>query len=244
MNFETTLFQNFINQLSYNSEIDSLIVCGSYALGTATETSDIDLRIIVFDACMISERRIITIDGYQFSYATYPESKYKSHIEQQFVNRSKFEARMLATGIVIYRHEKSVSSLPSFAKEIMTIPFKELSQSALNRLRYKLRNQFEKVMKLSEESGFFAYNYFCFLKNALQIYANILGTEYILEEKLEAYFDSEEFRELHQMQNIDDEEFKVLFKTAIQTVQKENLQQLYQHIEANIGVISLVNFSF
>ena len=244
MSFETTLFQNFVNQLSYGSEIDVMILCGSYALGTATEVSDIDLRIIVFDSCTISERSIKTIDAYQFSYATFRESQYTSLLEQQFANRSKFEARMLSTGTVIYQHEKSVSSVKAFAEEIMLKPFVNLSQAALNRLRYALRNQYEKVMKLSEDSRFFTYNYFCFLRNVLQTYTNILGTEYILEDKLELYFYSEDFRRLHQMKNIEDAEFKLFFETAIQTVKKENLQQLYAHIETKIGVISLDNFIF
>ncbi|WP_298509815.1 nucleotidyltransferase domain-containing protein [uncultured Kordia sp.] len=244
MSFETTLFQNFINQLSYGSEIDTMILCGSYALGTATESSDIDLRIIVFDTCAISERRIMTIDGYQFSYATYGESQYKSMMEQQFTNRSKFEARMLATGTVLYQHEKSTLSLKAFAENIMLKPFDALLQRELNRLRYKVRNHYEKVMKLSTSSSFFAYNYFCFLKNLLLTYSNILGTEYILEDKLEAYFYSEDFRELHQMQNIEDEQFKLLFEAAIQNVKKDNLQKLYAHVETKIGAISLDNFTF
>lgn len=244
MSFETTLFQNFVNQLPYSSEIDMMILCGSYALGTATETSDIDLRIILFDKVAISERRIKTIEDYQFSYAAYPESQYKSLIEKQFVNRSKFEARLLATGSVIYQHKNSVASVKDFAKKIMDLSFKQLPQRELNRIRYGLRNQYEKVMKLSEDATFFSYNYFCFLKNIIQAYSTILGTEYILEDKLEAYFYSEDFRALHQMQNIEDELFKTFFKTAIQEVQKKNLAQLYAHVEKEIGVISLDDFTF
>ncbi|MBC8757030.1 nucleotidyltransferase domain-containing protein [Kordia sp. YSTF-M3] len=244
MSFETTLFQNFLNQLSYSSEIDLMILCGSYALGTATETSDIDLRIILSNTSTISERRIKTLEGYQFSYATHTKRNYKKLIEQQFANGSKFEARLLATGTIIYQKPDSDVAIKNFAAKIIETPFKKLSQYELNRVRYGLRNQYEKVMKLSKESSFFSYNYFCFLKNTLQTYTNILGTEYILEDKLEAYFYSEEFRKLHQMQNIDDEFFKSFFKQAIQEVKKTNLKQLYEHLETKIGTISLEDFTF
>jgi hypothetical protein len=78
----------------------------------------------------------------------------------------------------------------------------------------------------------------------LHIYTDILGTEYILEDKLEAYFHSEDFRQLHQMKNIDDAVFKSLFESAIQNVKKESLKQLYKHVETKIGAISLDNFTF
>ena len=239
---KNNLIEKFVKSHINDIGILGILLCGSYSYGNSTPNSDVDIRIIYSDEIKINEKRVQIIDKIVFSSFLRNESSYINLMNNQFQNISKFEARNISTCKVLYSTDSNkVNRILELAKNIMKIEFSTLSKKRIDILKYSLWNHYTKICNLPEKSLLFAYNYYILANRILSIYGNILGFEYVLEDKIEDYLTSKDFREMYYMQDIPDKKFKKLFLITVTNMQKENIINLYEHVEKQVGKLNLNN---
>ncbi len=246
MNPLEEILNEFRTNISQRLLVEGIVLSGSYAHSEPLPASDVDIRVVVKSKEPIYERGVVNIRGKDISYFAAGHLKYAQLFNDQFVNQSKFEARIFAASKIIYEiggFSELTRSLITRAGVIMETPFKPLKENEKVARLYALSNQFKKVKQMDVESRFFKYNYYSVLSHLLNCYSVLSGNEHILEDKLEEFFFSNPFREKHFMENLEDETFKQLFVNAILAVDKKELDTLFKHVMTTFNTINVKSFT-
>lgn len=236
------LLDKFIQIHLNDNGLIGILLCGSRSLGNYTSKSDVDLRVIYDDKVLIDEKRTIIIDNILFSYSLKSSNGWMETIKLQFKNRSKFEARNFANSKIIYSNDiYRLNLIINWAEKILSQKFSPINEKQKNILKYSLWSHYTKIMNLPHDSLLFPYNYYILIRNILHIYTHFHGIENILEDKLEAYLNSEEFRKLYKISDLPDRIFKNLLLSAMEKVDKSRISKLYQYVQNKIGEININN---
>lgn len=234
-----------IERFKASHEITVALVNGSYLHGGMRANSDIDLRFITANSAYSNIKGLCKIENCSFSYLIKTVTDYKKLMASQFQRRSKFEARIFATGKVLYNEAQThLDHLISYAEQIVEQPFNPISEGHLNRIKYMLWNQFQKVSEMPVDATFFPLNYYNFINTLFFNYNLIIGSTFVLEDKLETYLTNEAFRKQYHMKAFPDTVFKDLFIKANSEVTKDNLIRLYSRFTSAVGSIDEDNFEF
>ena len=76
----------------------------------------------------------------------------------------------------------------------------------------------------------------------ISVYSLLTKNEHILEDKLESFFFSEEFRKAHLMSDLPDDDFITLFLTASKKVDKKNIENLMNFMTYKFSNVNFTEF--
>ena len=115
-------FSQLIGFASKNQGITYIILFGSYALGKATKTSDIDVLVVMEESKTIKEKLDNLFDqiegGYFLNkYGFSPVYASKKDIKEMIDERKKFMQSIIEEGIIIYGEENYFRELSQILKD-------------------------------------------------------------------------------------------------------------------------------
>ncbi|WP_298519819.1 nucleotidyltransferase domain-containing protein [uncultured Kordia sp.] len=238
----TSILESYVSTLKENTEIIGVFLVGSYATGEFSDTSDIDIKIILNAHSKKHYKGVEVCDGFYISYSAYSVIEAYDYFYSQLRSYSKFQARMLSQGIILYDTTGEMKHLQAEANLVMQLPFIPQSLVSLQLEAYTLWKY--KDALLQDCLGVYTQKeFYVFLEKALILYAKLLHIECIFQYpffKMERYVHDANFREKYMIPKFPDTAFINSFQQGItQTsrgAQKNTVQQLFGYIKEKLQI--------
>jgi hypothetical protein len=139
-----TLIDRFLNNdFKTRADVETVVLCGSYATERATSRSDIDLCFI--GGFTAFKREVIIYDNYEFQLMIAPWSWYEDVItnyERQEGNGGTITV-MLAQGICIFGENEKWNNLSSLVKKYFSLGPSPSSERTLRGIRLRVTGLFD-----------------------------------------------------------------------------------------------------
>ncbi|WP_046758500.1 nucleotidyltransferase domain-containing protein [Kordia jejudonensis] len=233
---------NFVAKQTKESTVIGIFLVGSYATGQFTETSDIDLKIILSPCVQKRVKGVEISNGFHISYTSYSVMDAYNHFYTQLRTYSKFQARMLSQGKILHDATGEMKHLQNEATLVMQLDFipqanTTLQLEAYNLWKYKdaLTHTFLKRFTLKE--------FHVFLDKILILYAKLLGIECVFQYpffKMEQYISDATFRAAYDIPEFPDKVFLKAFQKGITQTTKTDIAHtviyLFGSIEAKLDM--------
>lgn len=240
------VLDQFIEYWKSKRNVIGILLTGSYAVGLQNKDSDIDIRIIFDNTQAKTIKGLMTIDHYRFSYLGRSLNGTKKKLNDEFIEKKKFEAYIFNVGKVLYDKKNHLEKLKDLAKMYVSTPSlkKQSIKSEIKAGLYGLFSHKNHVMSLEESSPFFYYQYFVFFKKALIFYSSYVGYETFLDTKTEKVLCDSTYRIAYHWDNFPDHKFaeKWTYLISIHNVNKNSINEIYHYIESKIEKINEENF--
>jgi hypothetical protein len=228
---------SYVSKIKKNPEILGVFLVGSYATGQFSETSDVDIKIILQPQSFKHFKGVERIDSYEISYSAYSIMEAYHYFYTQLRSYSKFQARMLSQGTILYDATGEMKHLQDEAHIVMQKPFIKPHISALQLEGYKL-SKYKEALLHKDLGIYFHKEYHVFLENALILHTKLLEMECIFQYpffKMDVYINDATFREIYQIPEYPSPEFLEAYQQGIQLTSiyamKQTVQYMFQRIE-------------
>jgi len=237
----------FIEYWKGKKYVEGILLSGSYAVGLEKENSDIDIRLIFNSKNKKSIKGLTVIDGYIFSYLGRSINSTKKKIGIDFFNKNKFEARIFSIGITLYDKNKNTEKLIEIAKTYFNTPFikKEISIEEIKTNMYALYSSKFFLESLPENSSFFIYHYYNFLRQSIRFYSVFIGYEFFIESKIEKILTDKIYREIYSWREFPDQNFIKIWIECLEynNISKDSIVLIYCYLEKLIVKIDEKKFT-
>ncbi|MCT4077864.1 nucleotidyltransferase domain-containing protein [Elizabethkingia anophelis] len=236
----------FIEHWKSKKHVIGILLTGSYAVGLQNENSDIDIRIIFNNTKKKTIKGLSIINGFKFSYLGRNHEITRKIFNTQFLNQEKRESYIFNIGKILYDKSGEVQRLIDLAYTYVNTPtlLKPKTQDIIRTSLYALYSHKNHLISLSENTPFFYYHYYIFLKQALTSYSNLLNCEPFLDMKTEKLLCDAEYRRAYHWPNFPDQTFSKMWISIIslEKVNKASVLKLYEYIENKIGKVDEKKF--
>lgn len=216
MNDWHTTIEKFLSDWEKREEFEGALLSGSYAIGTQTETSDIDIMIVLSDKTKFWQRGNINIDGFLIEYIADPASMWQKSFEDDFNSGKKVSVCMFAVGKILVDKNGSVSKLKEQAEAIMKRQFNRMDKREIEMAKYHLYDGLDKLQGL-EKGGFIQYAplYYLQLSKIVNFYAAFVGISVPATAKFYKFLNNSDFREKYKLEGFSDQQFINLVNGAL-----------------------------
>jgi predicted nucleotidyltransferase len=189
------IFETIIEEWKSNESVIGILLTGSFAIGTYTESSDIDIRIVFDNSMNTTIKGVKRIKGYKVSYFGESVNGIKKRISHDYFRNLKFEARVFSIGKILYKQDEQIDEIVNLAKEYMVQAFKDIKKdndTVLLRL-YSLNVEYHYLSNISGDSALFLYNYMLFMRSAMNFYSWYLNYEHFIDIKTDSVLNNNEY---------------------------------------------------
>lgn len=222
---------------------NGILLTGSYATNTQTETSDIDIRFILDKEHTHTIKGIKYIDDYKISYFGENSEKVKRRMSIDFSRNSRFEARLYTLGKNLYDRDGNIEEIIQYAKIFMENEFqKKLTNDDIILNMYSLHISYQFLSNLSTNHSFYTYNYISLMKAMLVTYSYILNYEVAVDIKLNKILCDSSYCTINQWKEFPDQIFIELWIKSINKIKRKNIETVYKHLKSKILNIEQKNF--
>lgn len=228
--------KDFLKDYEEDEEVIGALLCGSYALETQNEQSDIDVYMILKDGTMYYERGNAESNSYLIEYFKNTSNGIKKFMDDEF-NKGKLSTiNMFAYGKIIYDLEGKVKELQDIALEYIDRPLNDITTSNLDKNNYHLWDLLDelKVAKDEERNDFYKI-YYKLLDDIYDIYAEFLSIPKLPHSKVYKILINEEYRKKYHVFKLPDEEFINLYLKCYNLGGTSNMYQ---------NMLNLVNYYY
>jgi hypothetical protein len=224
-------------------EYAGALLCGSYAVGTPTPESDIDLHIILSDTVDWRERGDKVVDGRIVEYFVNPLRQFPRQHDKDVQRGKRTLARMLATGIIVEDRSGDVLGLKEWAERKLNCELPILSGDDLVSAQYALWDSLDGVLSLiSESSPQGTYCYYMLLDQTLRTFASYHGVEAPAATKAHRFFTDPGFAAKYRIQPFSDIVFSKMYVRAVESHSSEysrNAQEIVKYVLDDTGGFSI-----
>jgi hypothetical protein len=233
---------SYVQKLKEDPEIIGVFLVGSYATGQYSELSDIDIKIILQPNIQKHYKGVKVEDGFHISYSAYSVMEAYDYFYTQLRSYSKFQARMLSQGIILYDATGEMKHLQAEANLVMQMPFVKPALSSIQLEAYSLWKYKDALMH-NDLQLHTLQTYHVFLDKALILYTKLLDMECIFQYpffKMEQYIHDANFRKKYEIPEFPDTAFLQAYEeglkhTAIQDIQ-QTVYEIFRSIEAFLQI--------
>lgn len=209
--------EEFLEGWKDRPEVVGALLTGSYAAGTETEHSDIDVHIVLSDKVKWRERGNKMVDGHLIEYFANPAAQHARYFEEDFQEGDNADARMFAIGRILFDKTGEVAKLVSAAKRQLKRKLGPPSKRWLEFSKYGMWDQLVNLRDLHEEdSPAFGYLYNLHVGTVIKTYARFLGAEIGAPAKLHRFFSDKDFRKGQQLPVFPDARFAKMAKLCLE----------------------------
>ena len=234
-NMEASL-NKFLTPWRKKSGYLGAILTGSYATGTQTEFSDVDVQIVYENGTDWRERGNKIVDGYIFEYFANPVSQYQKYMDKEYGSGKRTTARMFVTGLVIEDTAGKVGILKNEAGKIFKKKFAKLGKFDIEIAKYTAWDQIDSLKDLDKrKTPDFSVLYGVALVKIFENYAKFLGVEMPTASKLFRFLSDKSFREKYQMVEFPDKLFVRLFLFALEKRDLKSIEKLALYVQSQMG---------
>lgn len=227
--------KKFIEYWKSKKYVEGILLSGSYAVGLENENSDIDIRIIFNSKYKKSIKGLTVIDGYIFSYLGRSTNTTQKKIGIDFFNKNKFEARIFSIGIILYDKSKNTEKLVKIAKTYFGTPFikKRIRDEEIKTNMYALYSSKIYLESLPENSSFFIYHYYNFLRQSIRFYSLFIGYEFFIDSKIEKILTDKMYRDTYSWEEFPDRNFIKIWIESLEfnNICKDSITLIYCYLE-------------
>ena len=233
---------DYIQKLKEDPEILGVFLVGSYATGQYSELSDIDIKIILKPTIQKHYKGVKIEDGFHISYSAYSVMEAYDYFYSQLRSYSKFQARMLSQGIILYDATGEMKHLQAEANLVIQLPFVKPALSSLQLEAYSLWKYKDALIR-NELEIHTLKTYHVFLEKALILYTKLLDMECIFQYpffKMEQYIHDAAFRKKYDIPEFPDIAFLQTYEEGLQHTTTQKIQQtvhdVFRSIEAQLQI--------
>ena len=200
--------KEFLKEYEEDEDVVGALLCGSYALDTQNDKSDIDVYLVLRDGTEYYERGNSESISYLIEYFKNTKAGIKDFMEKEFNKNKLSTISMFAYGKIIYDMDGSVKELQDLALDYIDKPFNNITSDRLDVNNYHLWDMLDelKVAKDEERNDFYKL-YYDLLTDVYDIYAEYLGISKLAKSKVYKILTDEEYRKKYHVFHIPEEEF-------------------------------------
>ena len=227
----------FLQDWNQRDYVEGAILAGSYAFGTQTEKSDIDIMIVLNNSITWWERGNTRVNDFLIEYIADPEFFWKESFENEFNSRQKVSVHMFATGKILFDKNGIVEKLNNTAKELYKRPFTAMDTREIEMAKYHLYDGGEKLNNLQGKPfEQYAMLYFLHLSRLITFYASFLQISLPATAKIYHYFNTAGFREKYNLQDFPDTLFITMVNNCLTNFSSMKfIQELTQYVLDKLG---------
>ena len=223
--------------VTYFKEIgaNGILLTGSYATNTQTETSDIDIRLILENEKTHTIKGIKYIDNYKISYFGENPEMVKRRMSIDFSRNSRFEARLYTLGKILYDRDGHTEEIIQYAKIFIENEFqRKLTQDDIILNMYSLHISYQFLSSLSAKHPFYTYNYISLMKAMLLTYSYIINYEVAIDVKLDKTLHDSSYCAINHWKEFPDQVFIELWIKGIAKIKQKNIKIVYKYLKSKI----------
>lgn len=211
------------------------MVCGSYVTGEPTGRSDIDLHIILSPDVEWRERGNRYVDGFLVEYFANPPGQIRRYFANDFASYSTSSMVQFLTGTIIFDDQGVLSELQQEAAVWKSKKHEPLEPSKGEAHKYALWDALDNLLDCYEaQRADFDFVYHNSLRVFFAGYCSLLNWEQIPFDHLFRYLAQPSYLEKYRKEPFPDQEFALLFQTALECTDNEERVQLAQALLAHI----------
>lgn len=214
---------------------NGILLTGSYATNTQTETSDIDIRLILENEKTHTIKGIKYIDNYKISYFGENLEMVKRRMSIDFSRNSRFEARLYTLGKILYDRDGHTEEIIQYAKIFIENEFqRKLTQDDIILNMYSLHISYQFLSSLSAKYSFYTYNYISLMKAMLLTYSYIINYEVAIDVKLDKTLRDSSYCTINLWKEFPDQVFIELWIKGIAKIKQKNIKIVYKYLKSKI----------
>ena len=200
--------KEFLKDYEEDDEVVGAILCGSYALGTQNDKSDIDVYLVLKDGASYYERGNTESNSYLIEYFKNTKDGIKEFMEKEFDNNKLSTINMFGYGKIIYDMDGSVKELQDLALDYIDRQLNNITSTKLDINNYHIWDMLDelKVAKEEEREDFYKL-YYTLLNDIYDVYAEFLGIPKLPKTKVYKILTNDEYRKKHHVFKLPEEEF-------------------------------------
>ena len=216
------------------------LLTGSRAVNTHTRESDFDVHIVMSNDVRWRERGNKIIDGRLFEYFANPLAQNAAYHAEDYEHFSRGEARMFATGRILFDKTGELAALKRACERRMRRPLKKPSRLDKELNKYALWDGLDDLRPLwRRRSPGYELARSLVLRQVLETYRRHLGCEVPAPAKWYAYFTSAHFRRRQRFLQFKDPRFVRFFLACLRDARFTALQRLVHYVLSRMGGFSI-----
>lgn len=230
MQIETVryILSAFLENWQDRPEYIGALVTGSYADNTATDTSDIDLRLLFSDDSQLIEMGECNFGGKEISFTGSTKLMYVKIFEEELNTPHHYEIYTIASAIYLDGDKTEVQELISVAQEYSVRKISPRNSEKID-IAIELHQFFKAFKDIPENSPFFSLAYFELTQHIFKQYAYYLGV--LIPYKIKHYknfFDTDSTKN-RRRDIFPDAVFVNKYLLAVQKQSINNISDLYYY---------------
>ena len=218
------------------NNVEGALLTGSYATGTATEFSDLDLFIVLADTAAWNRKELQVMDGITVEFSICTVSQFEKYIDNEHNENKSVVSRMWSVGKIMFDRHGQIDRLQQKARKQMRRSFKKLRNRRIEIEKAFIWNDLQDLKDMHREkaSGF---EFVCslHLQRAITAYAKFLRAEIPPFAKLHRILSDRGFRTRYGIEPLPDSHFNRLLKACLKNLSMRNIEKLTEHVLEKMG---------
>ena len=239
------VLEQFLSNYKERPYFEGAVLCGSYASGNQTPESDIDVHIVMSDACEFRERGNVFIDGMLVEYFVNPVFKIEETMERDFKDYGGATANMYGYGKILYDRTGQVARLQQLALSYLDKGFAPLTEYQLKNDLYHIWDDMDEFLSAVKQGLSTHILYGQLVSHLVNLYMKHQGIGLQSMSKLEKLLSDEEFAWRYHLKKQPEEDFKALTLACLHANDRNKakcIQNLYHFVIHKCGDFDIGQF--
>ena len=205
----------FLDSFEHKDDVVGCLVCGSFVTGNPNAHSDLDVHLILREGVDYRERGNRIVDGLLIEYFSNSKKQIFAYFEDDYKSISPMSQTQFVTGEIIFDKTGEVKELKEIAKAQMSKKYVDVNTEVSGLGLYAIWDSIDDLESMYEDDrADFEFVYYNRLNMLLKTYFWTQKIPYNAKTVL-GHIDSEITRRKYLLEEIEDEELKVLVKTCV-----------------------------
>lgn len=207
---------SFLSEWKRRDEYEGALLTGSYATGTQSSNSDIDIMIVLANEISWWERGNKKVDGFLLEYIADPYYFWQESFQNEYSSNQRMSINMFAIGKILDDMSGLVKALQEEAVNLMNKPLNKMSDREIEMAKYHIHDGMEKLINMKESSPeHYAQQYFLQLSKIINFYAGYHGITLPATTKMHNFLNDGTYRDKYLLQGFSDQEFVSLVNGSL-----------------------------
>jgi hypothetical protein len=225
----------FLKEWKVRNEVIGAMVCGSYITGSPSKRSDIDVHIILSDDVDWRERGNKISNGYLIEYFANPPKQIRGYFQEDYHDHNTMSMVQFITGKTLFDNNGVIHELKVEAADLINNRQDELDEAEVELKKYTIWDDMDNLKDCFEQQrADFNFTYHNSLFRLVTAYCTFLKLENVPYYQIHSYLSKSAYLHKYLKQSFPDEQFKQIFISAIQEVDRNNMMERYEQLSQHV----------
>jgi predicted nucleotidyltransferase len=216
--------------------VEGALLTGSYATGTATEFSDLDLFIVLSDSARWNRKELHLVDGITVELTICSISQFEKYIDNEYRENKSVVSRMWSVGKIMFDKHGEIDRLRRKARKQLQSSFKKLRKQRMEIEKAFIWNDLQDLKDMhGEQASGFEFVCALQLQRTITAYAKFLRAEIPPFAKLHRILSDRGFRARYGIEQLPDRHFNRLLKACLKELSMRNIESLTEYVLEKMG---------